>query len=243
MSGRTRDDGVRAPILEFTDDTRLRSLSRQVELGQRRLADFGPIATSASSLHEAVGRLPSNGGVVWLAEGTWVFYEDFSITRDNIVLRAVSRLRTVFKRTGSSTDPMLTLGGSYNVVDGLSVDDAASGPAIKLTGGFSEVTNCRDTDAYTFVEVAANWCRVSNNHIRRCRHRAVDATGTFNHIMVVGNSIEASTDTDISFGDTVTKSAIVSNILDYDNGSISYKGSSDITESANAIDPSNVTTR
>ena len=223
MSGKSRLETHRSPLVEFTDDHQLRTIGREIATNRNELADHGHVVTVEESIMGAIKRLPKDGGVLWLAEGIHVFYEDVTLSRDNITLRGISPEKTIIKRDRTSTSAMITFGGTDNVIENLSINDTANGIAIKLTGHRSTVRNCVATNCYDFVEVnGANWCEISNNKIVSARNKGVNVTGTVAGCLISGNRFVSAASNSVYLDNSVTSVAVVGNVFDHTSGTISF---------------------
>ena len=230
MSARHPDVG-RKQMTVFTSDWRLRDIGKQIEETRQLSYDKGPVFTPDTSIREIVSTLHRGGGVALLSEGTWDFQDGYVMpdtTRSKITLMSVSPGNTVFRRTKTTSNPMLHMKGAEHRISGIRFhDDNATGPLVKFEGDRCSITNCVAEDCHSFVVVSgASWCEVRGNHVIETIAKGVEATGTCAHLMINDNRFESAVRGDaIYLGDNVTSTTIMGNVLDYSGGTISVLGS------------------
>ena len=241
--------GRRRPQVVWSDDHRLRTIGRQLESEAGVDGSIGPVASDVASLRQIIGMLGSEGGRIFLTEGTWIFDGSLSVSTKNLHLYSTSPGRTVFKRaaTSTATAHMLSFTGESVIVEGIRfIDSVTSGhAAIELNGQRSIVKNCVFEDVTNGVEVAgANWCAVRDCHFIAVGNYAIEYSGTCEGGVVTGNIIETSGG-DIYLGDDVSGTVVTGNALDVGDRKISYfTGQNISTGSAlNAIGPTKVEER
>ena len=215
-------------MVAFNYDPRLRTIAAQIENDRKRQAARGHIVTPGESITAAIKRLPTDGGIVWLSEGTHVFYSDLTVARGGVVIRGVSPEKTVIKRDRTSTSPLITFSGTDNVLENFTIKDTSSGVAVKFTGQRSTIRNCVVEDCYGFVEIdGANWCEVINNKVVSSRDKGVNVTGTVAGCVINGNRFISTAAATVYLGDSVSSVCIMGHLFDYSSGSISYLAAAD----------------
>jgi len=235
-----------------TNDSRFRSVMRQLEDEVQRGYNLGPIITPDISIRDAISSLPHNGGRIVLSEGEWTFNTNLSVTRPNVHILSMSPQKTILRRTKTTSDNMLTLSGAECIIEGIRfIDENSSGFCIESTGDRTVVKNCFFQDVYGGIKMdGADFCTVEGNHFVDADGHNVEFANTCVGALISNNRFEeasGSSKFNILLSTGTTKSTMVGNVLDWAGGEISspYRATGmqllATIPLANVVDTSNIT--
>jgi len=228
--------GIRRPQVIWSVDHKLRTTGRQIEAEAGIYGGLGPVITPLTSIREAVGMLGKRGGRLLFSEGVWVFDGSISIDVPDIHFLSTSPGRTIFKRpsTSSATSSLITLSADGAIIDGIRFIDKVEQAVITCSGTRGTVKNCVFEDVYKGVTVSSNWCAIRDCDFlavdQTGNKRVVEFTGSASNGLVLGNIFQALGGT-VYLGDSVSKTAVLSNVFDNVSGGavkISYFASKEI---------------
>ena len=215
------------PQTIFTRDPQLRAIGHQLEQSVLEQAKMGPVVYPPRSIDEAIGYLGDEGGRILVGEGIWTFHEQLVITRPNVHIQAVSPQKTVFinKITDavSANQVMIVAEGDEFVIDGVRFINEENGQhQVKITGDHATVRNC------VFEKFAAGCIVFGGDYAKLEGNRFIDGTSGYNMALfssshnIISNNIFADTTaaTQLYLSDTVDKTVIVGNVLDWTAGVI-----------------------
>ena len=235
-------------IYSQTNDSRFRSIMRQLEDEVKRGYNLGPVITPDISIRDAISSLPKNGGRIVLSEGEWTFNANLSVTRPNVHILSMSPQKTILRRTKTTSDNMLTLSGAECIIEGIRfIDENSSGFCIESTGNRTVVKNCFFQDVYGGIKITgANFCTVEGNHFVDADGTNIEFSGTCAYGLIANNRMEEGRTYNILLSNATSKSVLVGNVLEYSAGHISrddletgMQSSAEIAAS-NVVDPSNI---
>jgi len=228
-------------------DPRLRNITASLDRLTKRVADRGLVATPDMSMKDIITHCGTKAAAgelnVFLSEGTWSFYEGFTLARGQVYFWGVPGA-TVFERHIDNSEPLLTVSGREVGLFGIRFDDAEEDTeaTIKVTGSRCEIKDCVFDDCYRAIDVSGgNAQRIDGNRVIACRDTsyAIKVMNASTDGIMSNNTIEqASLTADIFFEDATLRWAVVGNQTL--NGTISHRGADAHSVAGN---PGTVTSR
>ena len=228
-----------------TNDSRFRSVMRQLEDEVQRGYNLGPVITPDISIRDAISSLPHNGGRIVLSEGEWTFNTNLSVTRPNVHILSMSPQKTILRRTKTTSDNMLTLSGAECIIEGIRfIDENSSGFCIESTGDRTVVKNCFFQDVYGGIKMdGADFCTVEGNHFVDVESHNVEFANTCVGAVIVNNRFEVAKEYNIKLSSGVSESVMIGNVLKSVLGHIqSTVGNTGMQSKANIVATNSVRT-
>jgi len=235
--------------IQYTDDHRLRTIGRQLESAVIEIGRHGPIVSGTRTLRDAIGHLGKTGGRILVGEGIYAFNSQLSMARTNIHILSTSPGKTVFKRTATGSDPMISFTGAECILEGVRfIDENSTGYCIESTGDRTVVRNCFFENVYGGIKIdGADFCTIEGNHFVDADGHNVEFANTCVGALISNNRFEEAREFNILLSTGTTKSTMIGNVLDWAGGEISSPYSATgmqaraTVPTVNVVDTANIT--